>query len=414
VENAVQCLKKGAYDFITKPFHIDHLRLCVKRSLEKQALERQARRLQEEQARNLYTLAMEQSRLLTIVNCMADGVLVTNRNLEVVLCNPSFSQFLGLTSPCPLPAPLESYFNHQTFQETLHTLLHDTGLAAGKFLSQEFSLDRRHCRCLSAPFYGPDQEVLGTVSVFHDITALKELDEMKTSFVNMVSHELRSPLGAIKMQLQVILDGLAGEVTEKQQEMLSRANGKIQGLIDLITDLLDVAKIEAGHQHLEQVPLNLAEILGGIFNLLQAKAAGQKVSLHLEAPPDLPLIRADRRGMEEVFTNLVSNAINYSPDGGEVLVKLVPQPDYLEVRVSDTGVGIDPEEIGKIFDKFYRVKNPRTRQVIGTGLGLAIVKGVIDAHRGSVSVESRLGAGTTFKVRLPAASSPGSPDDRHT
>jgi signal transduction histidine kinase len=237
---------------------------------------------------------------------------------------------------------------------------------------------------------------------------------MKTSFVNMVSHELRSPLGAIKMQLQVILDGLAGEVTEKQQEMLSRANGKIQGLIDLITDLLDVAKIEAGHQHLEQVPLNLAEILGGIFNLLQAKAAGQKVSLHLEAPPDLPLIRADRRGMEEVFTNLVSNAINYSPDGGEVLVKLVPQPDYLEVRVSDTGVGIDPEEIGKIFDKFYRVKNPRTRQVIGTGLGLAIVKGVIDAHRGSVSVESRLGAGTTFKVRLPAASSPGSPDDRHT
>ncbi len=105
--------------------------------------------------------------------------------------------------------------------------------------------------------------------------------------------------------------------------------------------------------------------------------------------------------MEEVFNNLISNAINYSPDGGRVTVTAISHGDYLEVRVSDTGVGIAPEEIPKIFDKFYRSKHPKTRQVIGTGLGLAIVKGVVEAHRGSVRVESELGVGTTFRVLLP-------------
>jgi two-component system phosphate regulon sensor histidine kinase PhoR len=120
--------------------------------------------------------------------------------------------------------------------------------------------------------------------------------------------------------------------------------------------------------------------------------------------PELPLVQAHARSMEEVFTNLISNAINYSPDGGTVTVSAIPQGEYLEVRVSDTGVGIEPEEIPKIFDKFYRVKHPQTRQVIGTGLGLAIVKGIIEAHRGSVEVESEPGIGTTFRVLLPAVS----------
>jgi signal transduction histidine kinase len=115
-------------------------------------------------------------------------------------------------------------------------------------------------------------------------------------------------------------------------------------------------------------------------------------------------VQADRRNMEEVFTNLVSNAINYTPVGGTVTVSAIPYEEYLEVRVSDTGVGIDSEEITKIFDKFYRVKHPETRQVIGTGLGLSIVKGVVEAHRGSVDVESEPGVGTTFRVLLPTIS----------
>ncbi len=145
-----------------------------------------------------------------------------------------------------------------------------------------------------------------------------------------------------------------------------------------------------------------------MMELLKVRAQDQKVALALEVPEGLPLVRADRRSMEEVFTNLVSNAINYSPDGGAVKMAALSRGDYVEVLVSDTGIGIDPEEIPKIFDKFYRVKDPKARQVIGTGLGLAIVKGIIDAHHGTVEVESRLGTGTTFRILLPAvAGAPG-------
>jgi two-component system, OmpR family, phosphate regulon sensor histidine kinase PhoR len=138
---------------------------------------------------------------------------------------------------------------------------------------------------------------------------------------------------------------------------------------------------------------------------LRAKAEAQKVGLQLEVPGDFPLIRADRRSMEEIFTNLVSNAINYSPDGGHVKITGISHGDYVELLVRDTGIGIEPEEIPKIFEKFYRVKNPQTRQVIGTGLGLSLVKGLIEAHRGSVTVESKVGAGSTFRVLLPTVAS---------
>ena len=199
-----------------------------------------------------------------------------------------------------------------------------------------------HLRALSAPFLGPDRQVLGTVTVFHDITSFKELDEMKNDFVRMVSHELRAPLAAIKQQHAVILDGLAGDLTPKQRELLSRAQAKIQGLLDLINDLLDVAKMEAGRGQMEQVPLQLGEVLTEIVELMRAKAEDQQVTLSLEVPADLPPVLADRRSMEEIFTNLVSNAINYSPDGGEVTVSGVSHGDYLELRVQDTGIGIEP------------------------------------------------------------------------
>jgi signal transduction histidine kinase len=159
--------------------------------------------------------------------------------------------------------------------------------------------------------------------------------------------------------------------------------------------------MEAGYGQMEQVPLDLRPILTELLELLQERAANQRITLHLEMPENLPTIQADRRSMEEVFTNLVSNAINYSPDGGEVTVAAISHGDYLEVLVQDQGIGIEAEELPKIFDKFYRVKSPKTRQVIGTGLGLALVKGLIEAHRGVVDVESQAGAGTTFRVKLP-------------
>lgn len=403
VESAVDCMKKGAYDFITKPFRADHVVLVVKRALEKQELERRAKQLQEERARSLYDLAAEQSRVRTIVSCMADGVLVTTPELEVVLHNPASTRLLEFMPSENQGGALSDYIDDDNLGKALMSLLANAK-GEEECIAQELVLGQKYVRALSALVYGPEQQVLGTVTVFHDITSLKELDEMKSNFVHHVSHELRSPLSAIKQQHSVILDGLTGDLTDKQRELLCRAQDKIQGLLDMINDLLDVARIESGHGVQQQIPLDLADTLQQIVHLLEPKAKERGLALELKLPEDLPFVRADERSMEEVFTNLISNAINYSPEGGTVVVSASKHMEFLEVRVSDTGVGIAAEELPKIFDKFYRVKHPQTRQVIGTGLGLSIVKGVIEAHRGSVEVESTPGVGTIFTVLLPIVS----------
>ena len=402
IENAVECMKKGAYDFVTKPFRADHLILVTQRALEKRRLEWETRRLQEERVKNLYDLTTEQSRIKAVVNCMAEGVLVTNRSLEIVLHNPALVRLLELPPNVSGMISLASCFADEALCDTLRDLLSKQDKEE-QYISQELTKGPTHLRALSALVRGPEREVLGTVTVFQDITTYKELNEMKSNFVHMVSHELRSPLAAIKQQHAVILDGLAGELTDKQRELLSRGQEKIQGLLDLINDLLDVAKIESGQHSVQQVPVRLDKILEDTVKLLTAKAEAQNVVLRLRSGADLPLILADARNMEEVFINLISNAINYSPDGGEVVVESVSHGEYVEVRVIDSGVGIEPEELPKIFDKFYRVKHPKTRKVIGTGLGLAIVKGIIETHRGSIEVESEPNVGSTFRVLLPAA-----------
>ncbi|MFZ2447894.1 MAG: ATP-binding protein [Syntrophobacteraceae bacterium] len=400
VANAVEAMKRGAYDFITKPFRADHLCLIVRRALEKLTLERRARKLQEEQIRNLYDLAMEKSRIATIINCMADGVLVTNRDLEIVLHNPALTRLFEFSTPPAEHAAVSDCFADESLVKSIRGILDSGGEKTG-LTSRELRRGGKYIQAISAPIPGFSGGVLGTVTVFQDITALKELNEIKSSFVQTVSHELRSPLASIKQLLSVLLEGLAGELLEKQKDLLDRSRLKIESMLDLINDLLDVAKIESGHGFEQQAPLRLGEILERTIALMTPRAESANVAIRLALPADLPLIQADPRNMEELFTNLISNALNYSPDGGEVVVSAVSQGDYLDVLVSDTGVGIDPEELPKIFDKFYRVKHPRTRQVRGTGLGLAIVRGIVESHRGFIKVESQPGIGTTFHVLLP-------------
>lgn len=400
ISNAVEAMKRGAYDFITKPFRADHLCLVAKRALEKRSLEKRARELQEAQSRNLYDLAMEKSRIRTIVNCMADGVMVTNRDLEIVLHNPALTRLFEFGLPMVEPAPLTDCSLDEDLVNGLKNILQCSDEKTG-MISREIQRGNHYMHAISAPVAPIQGEVVGTVTVFQDITAFKKLDQMKSNFVQMVSHELRSPLASIKQLLAVLLDGLAGEMAQQQKDLLKRSQDKIQSLLDLINDLLDVGKIESGQGFQQYVRLRLDEVVERTVALMKPRADSNNTILRHEVQDDLPAILADPQNMEELFTNLISNAINYSPDGGEVVVRIVSRGDYLEASVSDTGIGIDAEELPKIFDKFYRVKHPKTRQVLGTGLGLAIVKGIVESHRGSVDVESQPGVGTTFRVLLP-------------
>jgi signal transduction histidine kinase len=399
VDTAVECMKTGAYDFITKPFQVDQFVLTVKRAADKRLLEQRARKYEQENIKNLYDLDLEKSRLRTIINCMANGVMVTNLNLEVVLHNPSLMRLMEITEEMKNPIPLPRIIKDDDFIEILKKLQSEE-TANDEFVSQELTSGGHFLRAISAPALGPDGQIAGTVTVMEDITAFKQLDEMKSDFINMVAHELRSPMVAIRQQNSVMMEGLAGPLGEKQQDLLNKATKKIDSLLELINDLLDISKIESGKTIQHQVPTDVGRIITDMVELMEPRAKEQGISLDY-VNKDLKQIQADPRQMEEIFNNLITNAINYSPDGGKVEISAKTLGENLEIKVSDTGIGIAPEELPKIFDKFYRVKSPKTRQIIGTGLGLSIVKGIVESHRGRIDVESELDKGTSFRILLP-------------
>jgi two-component system phosphate regulon sensor histidine kinase PhoR len=199
----------------------------------------------------------------------------------------------------------------------------------------------------------------------------------------------------------VVLDGLAGETTEKQREILGRASERITALTTLASELLDLAKIESGLITREREEIRIAALLEDQVAFHKAAAKAKSIQLGLGHLPDLPALMANRLNLEEVFSNLISNAINYTPENGQITIDAAVEGDYVCVRVTDTGIGIAAEDCDRIFDRFYRIKNAKTRFVVGTGLGLPIVKSIVDAHHGHIRVDSELDRGTIFSVFLP-------------
>jgi len=403
VDTAVECMKKGAYDFITKPFQIDQFLLTINRAADKRRLEQKAQLYEEEKKQNLYDLDLEKSRLKTMINCMANGVMVTNRNLEVVLHNPALMRLLEISGKIENPTPLNQILNDESLITTLKQIQSDES-SRDKSISQEIEAGKNVLRAISAPALGPDDGIVGTVTVLENITAFKHLDEMKSDFVNMVAHELRSPLVSIRQQNTVLLEGLAGPLEDKQKDFLGKGVKKIDQLLELINDLLDIAKIEAGKAVQHQVPVDVGKAIEDMVSLIKPRAKDEGIKLTCSCH-DLRPVQADPKSIDEIFNNLITNAINYSPEGGEVVISAKGLGEYMEIKVQDAGVGILTEELPKIFDKFYRVKHPKTRKVMGTGLGLAIVKGVVEAHNGTIDVESVPDKGTTFRILLPVITS---------
>jgi two-component system, OmpR family, phosphate regulon sensor histidine kinase PhoR len=401
IEAAVEAMKMGAYDFITKPFMPDQLRLVVRRALEKREMQIEARQLREDRARGLKDIATEKSRIQTIIHCMASGVLVTDRERMVVLHNPAFLHLFQVPEDALVGKPLPATPSLKVLSETLGQVLAED---SPRTISQDFSLGETpvvYLRAHTAAVTGEAGEILGSVAVVQDITYLKALDQMKNEFVAMVAHELRAPLSAIQQQAAVILEGLAGAVTDKQRELLTRSQERTRGLLDLIRDLLDISKMETGRSFQQKEPLNLFPLTEKTVALLNPQAQAKGQTLELRSDPVLPLINADPLALEEILTNLISNAVKYTPDGGRIEVRLTSEAEHLLIQVADNGFGIASQDLPKIFDKFYRVKSEKTRQIVGTGLGLPIVKQLVEVHLGYVEVESQPDRGTTFKVFIP-------------
>jgi two-component system phosphate regulon sensor histidine kinase PhoR len=402
VETAIAAMKQGAYDFIPKPFEPEQLRIVVNRAAEKVRLTRETRKLELEKARTLADLDTEKSRLRTIIESLPDGVLVTNSGGQVVLINPACRQMLKLDRDTASGRPIQDYLPDEALCRLVMEISKGKHVDYGDIPEQEFALsDETYFRAVAQPVLGERKECLGAIVTFLDITSLKVLDRLKSEFVAKVSHELRSPLSTIHEQLAMVIGELVG--TEPQQHLLTRAKEKTQALITFIGDLLDLSRIEEGLICREPKPVRLEELLKNIVDFLAVRASAKNQSLTLSVSArDLPELQADPVALESIFGNLITNALTYTPEGGRIRVELDRTGINLRVKVADSGFGIAEKHLDRIFDRFYRVKDEKTRYITGTGLGLPIVKGLVDSLGGIIEVASTPGEGSTFTVLLPA------------
>ena len=244
----------------------------------------------------------------------------------------------------------------------------------------------------------------GRVLAYHDVSHEKAVDRMKSEFISVASHELRTPMTSIKGSVDLILSGFAGETSPEMQELLEIAQKSCDRLVRLVNDILDLSKIEAGQLKLNLERLDVTEVAVRAVCAVKPLADKTEVRLRVDRPMPLPLVEADPDRIEQAITNLLSNAVKFSPAKGDVVVELSADDHWVQCAVCDQGVGIAEKDLHRIFGKFQQLSEGRRRG--GTGLGLAITRGLIDEHRGSIWVESRVGAGTRFIFRLPVAAPP--------
>jgi signal transduction histidine kinase/FixJ family two-component response regulator len=391
VEHSIEAMKNGAFDFIAKPFSPNDLRTVLVKAVEF--------------TQTLQDLANEKSRIKALVNHLADGVLATNMNKCIALVNPAFLKLTGCQGndqfkDC-IGKPVEDVIHVEEIRQMIVDALVLPADDHGGLIREVSIEDTTYLRVRCIPFRDRPGRLLGVVTVVNDITSLIMMDQLKSNFVHMVSHEIRSPLNSVLMQIKVVTDRLAGDLTDKQDQIMNRVAERVKGLVNLSTELLDLSKIESGSVGAKKEAIDISELLVEEVNFNIPKAREKSIDLTLTPLPSLPKVVINRMGIVEVVSNLINNAINYTSNGGKIDVYAESNGDFLTIHVKDTGIGIPETELERIFDRFYRVKNRDTRYIVGTGLGLAIVKSIVQAHQGQVEVESIEGQGSRFTVNLP-------------
>ena len=329
----------------------------------------------------------ERSRLSTILEHAAEAILVTDDQNRLWLWSGTAASVFGIP-PEAQGHPIEHAINHAAIREIFAEATN-----SGPILHTEVYLEDG--RVFNAQLSTIHH--IGRVLIMQNITHLKELDRLKSEFVSMVSHDLRTPLTTVQGYIE-LLDRV-GPLTEMQQTFIHKALTSLTHITALIGDLLDIGRIEAGYD-LEMRALQMDAIVRQTADAYTMQAEAQGIQLKIDLPPQPLWVWGNARRLRQVLENLVSNAMKYNRPGGQVMVRALQDNEYVIVRVEDSGIGIPVEEQPHLFQRFYRVQSPETEDIRGTGLGLAIVKSVIEKHKGRVWVESTPGKGSVFAFVL--------------
>lgn len=341
----------------------------------------------------------EEAKLESVLSSMFEGVLVVDKDGKILIMNPSLRKIFLVNYPPERKSVLEVLRN-----VTIHDIIERILKGEKSLVSEEISLinpEERVLKVNSAPIVR-NGNTEGAILVFHDITELRRLEKLRQDFVANVSHELRTPLTSIKGYAETLLDGALKDERNAKDfiEIIYHDSDRLAKLID---DLLDLSRIESGKLKMVLLPVDILEVIKKAFAVLAPQAKKKSITINLDSSPDLPKVLADESRLSQVVLNLLDNAIKYTPEGGKVFIFAFTKEQYVQVDIKDTGIGIPPESLPRIFERFYRVDKARSRQLGGTGLGLSIVKHIVLAHGGQVWVESELEKGSTFSFTIPQA-----------
>ena len=348
-------------------------------------------------------IAGRESDTQTILGAMEDGVLVVDARSRITLINPTFQRLFDLRDPA-VGVPLVEAVRHATLDQLIaETLLTGEAIRGELSLADLRTHSERHIQVSAVPIKNADDEVTGAVVLFHDITELKQLDQIRREFVANVSHELRTPLSILRGYIEVLLDEpeTPREELARILSIMERHSKRLQRLVD---DLLSLAQLESSQAELELSIVRLDELFNNLIRDWKEKLAAKNLKVIVDLTPEAFTLHADGTRLEEVLYNLLDNAVKFSRENGQIHLRATRRGSDMVLGVTDDGLGIGKEHLQRIFERFYRADKARSRELGGTGLGLAIVKHIAQLHGGRVEAESEQGCGTTIRVVLPLRS----------
>jgi two-component system, OmpR family, phosphate regulon sensor histidine kinase PhoR len=330
-----------------------------------------------------------------VLAALTDGLLVVDSSQHILICNPAFEQLYGQSRIATGTALLDIIRDSDVIEPIRAAL--DQARAR---VAEVTAPDRKKQLQLTAVPITQNGEASGVVAVFHDISRLKQADEIRRDFVANVSHELRTPLSIFHGNLETLLEpgDLDEDETRHIYEVMKRHSDRLNLLVN---DLLSLARLESKEANLQLAEIKLRDFLEGVTRDWAKRLAGKNLRLELEVPDNFPTLRVDERRLEEVVHNLLDNAVKYSHQNGRILIQAGAPDQEVVLSVRDEGVGIAANDLPRIFERFYRADRARSRELGGTGLGLSIVKHIAQLHGGRVEAESVVGQGTTIRVILP-------------